>query len=487
MSVVAGLALTLQPVAAMEQAIRVESPSGPLPGPPAIRPPIPPLGQREATREPSAPPRWELVEQEPPSRWAAPSATSPTAAAASPAPPSALNWQLVVPPVAESPTQPPAARPEIASAPTWEPILPGEEITSADVAREVEAEEAARQQAAAELEPEPPQPTFGGFRDLYRGERWYPSISTIVPMGFGPSGFMAGIGFSGADCRPESRTCTLYSSVSAESIREVGEAVLDGYLGFGDSSRSVGVLITQTSGATFRASQRGTLFERMQTGFALSRNFGPDTALKLGAEGALPWDQQEYEQAFNIEVPKSAFAVISHRIRLNGDAAEGLTEADTEADRNRNRIRWFPDLYLTAGLGNGVFRPSDAVIRSQIQEVKRAGCWNAPCSNERVRRALTQGTEWGTPYPIGAIALAITDQLNLITEWTGRNLNLSLSVQPFRNIGFTITPGIGNLVRNSDYNNGFAKDNIDCQGCDFGNAVTDRPIFYLRSMISFRF
>lgn len=145
MSVVAGLALTLQPVAAMEQAIRVESPSGPLPGPPAIRPPMPPPVPREALREPSEPPRWELVEQEPPSRWAAPSPTSPTAAAASPAPPSALNWQLVVPPVAESPTQPPAPRPEIASAPTWEPILPGEEITSADVAREVEAEEAARQ------------------------------------------------------------------------------------------------------------------------------------------------------------------------------------------------------------------------------------------------------------------------------------------------------------------------------------------------------
>jgi hypothetical protein len=474
MSVVAGLALTLQPVAAMEQAIRVGSPSGPPPGPPAIRPP-------------AQPPRWELVEQQPPSRWAAPSATTPTAAAASPAPPSALNWELVVPAVAESPTQPPAAQPEIAAEPTWEPILPGEEITSADVAREVEAEEAARQQAVAELEPEPPEATFGGFRDLYRDKRWYPSISTIVPMGFGPSGFMAGIGFSGADCRPESRTCTRFSSVSPESIREVGEAVLDGYLGFGDSSRSVGVLITQTSGGSYRASERGNTFERMQTGFALSRNFGPDTALKLGAEGALPWDQQEYEQAFQIEVPKSAFAVISHRIRLKSDPAEGLTDADADADPKRDPIRWFPDLYLTAGLGNGVFRPSDAVIRSQIREVKRAGCWNAPCPYERVKRALSQGTEWGTPYPIGAIALAITDQLNLITEWTGRNLNLSLSIQPFRNIGLTITPGIGNLVRNSDYNNGFAKDNIDCQGCDFGNAVTDRPIFYLRSMISFRF
>ncbi|QVL52024.1 MAG: hypothetical protein KFB97_11090 [Cyanobium sp. M30B3] len=479
---VAGLSLALQPVAAMEQAIRVETPSAPLPGTPAIRPPMPPPVPRLAPREPTAPPRWQMVEEPAPSRWAGPDATGAAAGVPSPAS-TALSWELVVPVVADSPEQPAAAEPQIAAEPTWEPILPGEEITPADVARQVEAEEAARQEALAELEPQQPEPTFGGFRDLYRGKRWYPSISTIVPMGFGPSGFMAGIGFSGADCRPESRTCTRFSSVSAESIREVGEAVLDGYLGFGDSSKSVGVLITQTSGGTYRASERGNTFERMQTGFALSRNFGPDTALKLGAEGALPWDQQEYEQAFQIEVPKSAFAVISHRIRLKGDPAE----AQADPGANPEPIRWFPDLYLTAGLGNGVFRPSDAVIRSQIREVKRAGCWNAPCTNERVKRALTQGTEWGTPYPIGAIALAITDQLNLITEWTGRNLNLSVSIQPFRNIGFTITPGIGNLVRNSDYNNGFAKDNIDCQGCDFGNAVTDRPIFYLRSMISFRF
>lgn len=345
------------------------------------------------------------------------------------------------------------------------------------------------------LEPTLPEPTFGGYRDLFRGKRWYPSISTIVPMGYGPSGFMAGIGFSGADCRPESRTCTRYSSVSRESIREVGEAVMDGYLGFGNANKTVGVLITQTSGATYRASQQGTLFTRMQTGFAMSRNFGPDTALKLGAEGAIPWDQQEYEQSFNIEVPKSAFAVISHRIRLNGKNANGKENRGRQGDTlvpavaelKPDRLRWFPDLYLTAGLGNGMFRPSDAVIRSQIRAVKKAGCWNAPCTNERVRRALTQGTEWGTPYPIGAIALAITDQLNLISEWTGRNLNLSLSIQPFRHIGFTITPGIGNLVRNSDYDNGYAKDNNSCQGCDFGNAVTNRPIFYLRSMISIRF
>jgi len=42
-------------------------------------------------------------------------------------------------------------------------------------------------------------------------------------------------------------------------------------------------------------------------------------------------------------------------------------------------------------------------------------------------------------------------------------------------------------VRNSDYNNGFPTDNRNCQDCDFGNAVTNRPIWYLRSMININF
>ncbi len=472
----------------MDQAIRLESPSEPAPGAPAIRPLATPT-----PRETSAAPRWELVEQEPPSRWASPPPPPPVpAAAVSAATPSSrsssLSWELVEPAAAPTAASPPAQAEPKATAkeqliavagPTWEAILPGEEITAEDVAQAVKADEEVRQEATANLAPPPVEATYGGFRDLYRGNRWYPSISTIVPMGFGPTGFMAGIGFSGAECRPESGTCTRSSKGSAESAREESEAVLDGYLGFGDSSKTVGVLITQTSGSSARSAVRGSFFERMQTGFAVSRNFGPNTALKLGAEGALVWDRDQYFSQFNsAEVPKSAFAVASHRIPLVP------VGADATAPPLR---RWFSDLYLTVGLGNGVFRPSDDVIQAQIREIKRAGCWNSPCPPERVKKARIRGSEWGDPSLIAALALAVTDQVNLITEWTGRNLNVSMSIQPFRRIGLTITPGIGNLVRNSDYNNGYPKEAVGCDNCDFGNLVTNRPIFYLRSMISVKF
>jgi len=458
------VALAIHPVAASENAVQIDTSSNQLPGTSVTRAAVQPPEQRQ----PSSPPGWEMGEQDSPSNWAG----APTSK------PAGLNWELVEPAVAPSPDQTEAAQPLITASPTWEPVVPGEEFTAVDVAREVDAQEAARQDALAELEPVPQEPTFGGFRDLFRGNRWYPSISTIVPMGFGPSGFMAGIGFSGADCRPESGTCTRYSTLSAESIQEVSEAVLDGYLGFGDSSKAIGVLITQTSGSTFRSADRGSVLERMQTGFAISRNLGTNTAIKLGAEGAFPWDSEQYFDQFNsAEVPKSAFAVVSHRIPLRPDPAP-----DEE-----HKTRWFSDLFITAGLGNGIFRPSDEVIRAQIREIKRAGCWKNPCTPEQVKKARILGSEWGDPSPIAALALAVTDQLNLITEWTGRNLNISLSIQPFHNVGLTITPGIGNLVNNSDYNNGFPKEPVGCDNCDFGNLVTNRPIFYLRAMFNMRF
>jgi hypothetical protein len=126
-----------------------------------------------------------MVEEEPPSRWAAPSATSPTAAAASSAPSSALNWQLVVPPVAESPTQPPAARPEIASAPTWEPILPGEEITQQtidDVLAEAKQVELEAAEALNTKETLPTLPIFGigiGARS-YSQDETLPALQGIL-------------------------------------------------------------------------------------------------------------------------------------------------------------------------------------------------------------------------------------------------------------------------------------------------------------------
>ncbi len=97
---------------------------------------------------------------------------------------------------------------------------------------------------------------------------------------------------------------------------------------------------------------------------------------------------------------------------------------------------------------------------------------------------MLRGTEWGEFRPIAAAALAVNDQTHLITEWTGRNLNISVSWQPVREWGWTITPGIGNLIQNSDY--GVGVDIPSCPTCKIKFATT-RPIWYLRSMINIKF
>jgi hypothetical protein len=350
-----------------------------------------------------------------------------------------LRWEAVpvAPKAAGTPTPDTAATPAGSAspaAPAWQPVAAGEHIEvlpDGSIAGEPEPEPIPV--AAA-----PTLPTYGGFRDLYRGDRWYPSISTIVPMAFGPKGFMAGVGFSGSDCTIESKQCINYPTITSESIRDVGEAVLDSYIGFGDPTRAVSVLVTQFTQNTIRAGERGDFLNGNQTGFAISRNLGPNTAIKLGAEGLIRWGGSGNEAA---DRPKSAFGVISHRIPLKPPPTDPFDDG----------IRWFPDLYLTVGAGNGQFRPLDQVISAQIQSAKDAGCWFTACSPEKTRDAFLKGTEWGRFYPIGSVALAVTDQLNLITEWTGRNLNVSVSWQPIREWGWTITPGIGNLIQNSDY------------------------------------
>jgi hypothetical protein len=126
---VALLALALQPAAAMEQAVRLESPPDHAP---ATRQPVTP----PAPSEVSAPSRWELVDEEPPSRWAAPAQPDAVPAAdrsTLPTERATLSWELVEPAVAAQ-TEP--LERQIVAAPTWEPTLPGEEISSEHLARE---------------------------------------------------------------------------------------------------------------------------------------------------------------------------------------------------------------------------------------------------------------------------------------------------------------------------------------------------------------
>lgn len=177
---VAVLTMVLQPALAMEQLMLVGNPDS-LSGSTEIRPDEQPSAPADGRRQASEPPRWEMVAEEPPSRWSAPSGSGPTPGSASPIS-NSLSWELVVPAMAASPTQPAAAQPQLAAEPSWEPILPGEEITSADVTRVVEAEETARQR----------QQTAASARD-FSDSIWAADLKKRWFVGFG-GGLRIGIG-----------------------------------------------------------------------------------------------------------------------------------------------------------------------------------------------------------------------------------------------------------------------------------------------------
>ncbi len=383
----------------MEQAIRVESPSGPLPGPPAIRPPMPPPVPREALGEPSEPPRWEMVEQELPSRWAAPSATSPTAAAASPAPPSALNWQLVVPPVAESPTQPPAARPEIASAPTWEPILPGEEITSADVAREVEAEEAARQQAVAELEPEPPDLDDVKVMSMSRGitvnRKLYPDVSLTIPNGFkrDPKHFLS-LSFDGTNQVRRAEFIGCRGSSSCPDIEFNAELAL-----LQTKLLSLELLYTVANVVPDNNNPESWTFQ--QLGFRVAANLTPTIGIAFGGES---------QATIDIYAP-----VDTSGAQLKGRTLYLVASTAIPLAIRQNS----PILILSLGVGNGYY-----------------GFDGSNASD----------SQWG---PFGSIAYAFNNRISIAAEYSGYAFSAGVSIRPFEQLPLTaslfVTDFLGNF------------------------------------------
>jgi hypothetical protein len=358
-------------------------------------------------------PAWEPTPQ-----YAKPTVTEPT-------------WTVVTPTEVDS------------SAVVWEPLPSG----SADLAKDttptptdptLETQQEAQQALKALAAQQPSGPTYANFRALWRDDEWLPQISNTVPIGFGPKGVMGSLTIEAVDCK--TGPCTPVSSYKdwQKQFQAQGSGFFWQSIGFGDPQKWLGITITNSTEGFADTATSGngiSLSSGNQTGVHISRALGPDTSLRAGIENLIIWDTRaEYSDNRN------AYAVISQRFRLNKDNQKP-----------------FSNLYITIGAGNGEFRSLEQLISAQIAAQRSAGCQTfgyvpkKDCSNETRFNAVKRAGDYGTWNFIGAAALQITEGLNIIAEWSGRNLNAGVSWRPIKGVGFVITPMIQSLLPNCEY------------------------------------
>ena len=276
----------------------------------------------------------------------------------------------------------------------------------------------------------------GGMFQVKRAGEWLPSISQRVPHAFGGmfGEFQTGLWL--ADCGVSGGyTCGDGTRDWITEYQDFSENDWISQLSLGDPINWLGLDLglTISSLATRRpnATSDGTPFGAGQgINIAISRNINHDIAVKFGAIHAIQLDEAIYDQG------KSAYGVISARIDLGGNPQE-----------NAN------DLYLTIGAANGVFRPLKAIIEDQERE----------CNKMREKQdghlstydyglyCNMWGFDYGTPWLIGSASYIVNPKFSIYGEWWGRNLTLGFSIKPFEDINWIVTPGITNLIHNSDW------------------------------------
>ena len=327
---------------------------------------------------------------------------------------------------------------------SWQVLSP-DELKQQQLAVEKELQQAEQLRNNPTIVLPPSGPTFANLRALWRDGDWLPQISNIVPVGFGPKGVMLSLALQGTDCHLGKGYCEAFTTYPAwkESIKTQANGEFYQALGFGDPIKAVSAVITNSLERIPAAVRAGNLndspLQGAQTGLHLAKAFGADTSVRVGVENPITWNGNDYIYA---DMVRNFYAVASQRIRLKEKNAPDS---------------WFNNLYLTAGVGNGDFKPIEKIFQDQTAALRAAGCATygytppTPCSQETFKRALKSGSDYGQLYPIGSAALEVVDGLHLITEWTGRNLNAGFSWRPIPELGLIITPMFNSLIQNCEY------------------------------------
>lgn len=162
-------------------------------------------------------------------------------------------------------------------------------------------------------------------------------------------------------------------------------------IGLGDADKSVGAELSYAFETTDDPFGQGGFNGK------LHRRLGQDLSAAIGWNGFLNIGRNDFEQ--------SKYGVITKVFR-------------TQDSLNKP----FSRVAITAGVGDGQFRSNGAV---------KVGDNNANV--------------------FGNVAIRVARPVSFIAEWTGQDLGLGLSIAPFKNIPFVITPAVRDVVGAGDH------------------------------------
>ena len=159
--------------------------------------------------------------------------------------------------------------------------------------------------------------------------------------------------------------------------------------GLGDAVQEIGLTTVFTMLSPFRPGSR----RKNAVSFHAFRNLDPTTVVAFGIENALVSGGDDGARSYY------------------GVASKVFQSPFTGAT-------WLKAVTMSVGVGNGRFRTINDVIADEK-----------------------------TANVFGSLAVLVHDQVSLIGDYTGQDLNFGLSIAPFRNCGFAINPMIVDVTQ----------------------------------------
>jgi hypothetical protein len=167
--------------------------------------------------------------------------------------------------------------------------------------------------------------------------------------------------------------------------RTESDAFLGGGFGLGDPYKAVGLDVSIGIADV-------TTFERGTIGFKLHRRLPANFAIAVGVDNAITWG--------TVDGGITPFGVVTKSFQLREDP----------------RLP-FSQLYVSGGAGTGRYRSEGDILNNR-----------------------------DSVGVFGSVAVRVIEQVNFISEWSGQDLTLGISVLPFPKIPLVFTPAVTDVT-----------------------------------------